>query len=278
MDQRCVICKSATYDEHDALVSSLRKQFWQMVPIRLLIWGDWNTAETNREDNIRLLGCTRVQGDVMKTIIFHENTIAHSPSNRYIVQFLRKYVEKIESMEEYELDDEMIEFYISLSATTNMSPMDAGVCFKTYTLDKEQYMRIVLQEEQLTISHGTTGLLTWEAGLFLSDFFVEHPDIIRDKNVIELGSGCGLAGFTCAAMGAANVLCTDVNGNVLHILEDNRKLNPSIVDKIQVADLDWEDTNECARLSKDVDVVIGSDIVCMRYLKTNMTLVQIQQW
>ncbi|KAJ1667061.1 hypothetical protein EV178_001782 [Coemansia sp. RSA 1646] len=164
-------------------------------------------------------------------------------------------------MEEYELDDEMIEFYISLSATTNMSPMDAGVCFKTYTLDKEQYMRIVLQEEQLTISHGTTGLLTWEAGLFLSDFFVEHPDIIRDKNVIELGSGCGLAGFTCAAMGAANVLCTDVNGNVLHILEDNRKLNPSIVDKIQVADLDWEDTNECARLSKDVDVVIGSDIL-----------------
>ncbi|KAJ2049848.1 hypothetical protein GGI08_005640, partial [Coemansia sp. S2] len=141
----------------------------------------------------------------MKTIIFHEHTTSHSPSHRYIVLFLKKYIEKIESTPNYDLDDELMEFYVSLAATTNLSAGSTGMCYKTYTLDKEQYTKVVLNEEQMMISQGTTGLQTWEASLRLADFFVEHPDIVRGQKVVELGAGCGLAGFTCAAVGAAHV-------------------------------------------------------------------------
>ncbi|KAJ1947409.1 hypothetical protein GGF37_000481 [Kickxella alabastrina] len=260
MDQKCVICKSATYHEHDTLTSSLRKQFWQMTSMRMFIWGDWDLTDMESDENIQLLACPRVQGEVMKTIIFHEHTTAYSPSNRYITLFLKKYIEKIESMPDYELDDELTEFYISLISTTNTTSFAPGMCYKTYVLDKEQYMRIVLQEEQTMVSQGTTGLQTWDASLRLADFFAEHPGIIRGQRVVELGAGCGLAGFTCAAMGASNVLSTDFNSDVLKLLEGNRQTNTEYKDKVQVAELDWANLEECARISSNVDVIIGADV------------------
>ncbi|KAJ2152290.1 hypothetical protein GGH15_006145, partial [Coemansia sp. RSA 562] len=129
----------------------------------------------------------------MKTIIFHEHTTSFSPSNRYVSLFLKTFIDKIERTRDYNLDDELVEFYVGLAASTNTSGPAHGMCFKTYALDEEQYTRVVLREEQAMISQGTTGLVTWEAGLRLADFFAEHPDIIRGKRVLELGAGCGLA-------------------------------------------------------------------------------------
>ncbi|KAJ1951681.1 hypothetical protein EC988_003974, partial [Linderina pennispora] len=111
MDQTCVICKSATYHYHDVLVSSLRKQFWQMIPMRSFMWGDWRTLDYETNENIPLLACMRIQGEVMKSIIFHEHTTTYSPSNKYIALFLKNYVARIESLDHYELNDELMEFY-----------------------------------------------------------------------------------------------------------------------------------------------------------------------
>ncbi|KAJ2690481.1 hypothetical protein IWW39_000728 [Coemansia spiralis] len=244
--------------------------------MRKFIWGDWESTDLERDENVALLACVRVQGEVMKTIIFHEHTTSYSPSHQYIVFFLKKYIEKIESMPNYDLDDELMEFYVSLAATTNLSAGAAGMCYKTYTLDKDQYTKVVLNEEQMMISQGTTGLQTWEASLRLADFFVEHPDIVRGQKVVELGAGCGLAGFACAAVGAAHVLSTDCSTAVLKLLEANRlkmrlhvagllrkapnMVDPAFKDNVQVAELDWEHTDECAKLSDSADVVIGADI------------------
>ncbi|KAJ1961403.1 ubiquitin-binding SDF ubiquitin ligase complex subunit met30 [Dipsacomyces acuminosporus] len=170
------------------------------------------------------------------------------------------YIAKIESLDRYELDDELMEFYVSLVATTDMSPSATGWCYKTYTLDKDQYMKVVLREEQMMISQGTTGLQAWEASLRLADFFAEHPDIIRGMHVIELGAGCGLAGFTCAALGATHVMSTDFNPDVLKLLKHNKEQNVSFKDKLQITELDWASTDECSKLSKSADVIIGADI------------------
>ncbi|KAJ2567400.1 hypothetical protein GGH12_000293 [Coemansia sp. RSA 1822] len=241
MDQLCVVCKCATYHEHDALISSLRKQFWQMIPIRLFIWGLWSSTDS-QDENTTLLSCMRIQGEVMKTIIFHEHTIQYNPSNRYVALFLKTFIDKIERALDYNLDDELVEFYVGLAASTNTSGPAHGMCFKTYALDKEQYTRVVLKEEQAMISQGTTGLITWEAGLRLADFFAEHP------------------GFVCAAMGAACVVSTDYSDAVLKLLESNRQTNPEISGKLQIAKLDWDDLEECSNLSKPIDVIIGADI------------------
>ncbi|KAJ2851480.1 hypothetical protein IWW36_001119 [Coemansia brasiliensis] len=156
-----------------------------MIPMYLFIWSSWEPNNT-AEENPSLLACTRIQGEVMKTIIFHEHTVQYSPSNRYVASFLKKYIEKIERVPEYQLDDELIEFYVGLAATTNLAFAPTGLCYKTYTLDKEQYTRVVLQEEQTMLSQGATGLVTWEAGLRLADFFIEHPGTkIYDPTIVS---------------------------------------------------------------------------------------------
>ncbi|KAJ2826685.1 hypothetical protein FBU31_003379 [Coemansia sp. 'formosensis'] len=40
-------------------------------------------------------------------------------------------------------------------------------------------------------------------------------------------------------------------------------VDPAFKDNVQVAELDWEHTDECARLSDSADVVIGADIVSL---------------
>ncbi|KAJ1787105.1 hypothetical protein LPJ67_003315, partial [Coemansia sp. RSA 1938] len=184
----------------------------------------------------------RTQCEVMKTIIFHEHTTSFSPSNRYVSLFLKTFIDKIERTRDYNLDDELVEFYVGLAASTNTSGPAHGMCFKTYALDEEQYTRVVLREEQAMISQGTTGLVTWEAGLRLADFFAEHP------------------GFVCATMGATSVVSTDYSDAVLKLLESNRQTNPEISGKVQIAKLDWDDLAECRTLSKPIDVIIGADI------------------
>ncbi|KAJ1809534.1 hypothetical protein LPJ77_001570 [Coemansia sp. RSA 2523] len=230
-----------------------------MIPIRLFIWGLWSSTDS-QDENPALLSCMRTQCEVMKTIIFHEHTTSFSPSNRYVSLFLKTFIDKIERTRDYNLDDELVEFYVGLAASTNTSGPAHGMCFKTYALDEEQYTRVVLREEQAMISQGTTGLVTWEAGLRLADFFAEHPDIIRGKRVLELGAGCGLAGFVCATMGATSVVSTDYSDAVLKLLESNRQTNPEISGKVQIAKLDWDDLAECRTLSKPIDVIIGADI------------------
>ncbi|KAJ2775340.1 hypothetical protein IWQ56_000116 [Coemansia nantahalensis] len=258
MDQPCAECAGATYREHAALVASMRKQFWQMIAVRSLVWGDWRFAD--READAAALACGHVQREVMRTIIADEHTVRYSPSGAYVVRFLKEYIRRIEGVPDHCLDDELLEHYVAQLASTDTGPgVWRGACYRTYTLDAEQQTRVVLQEEQSMISQGTTGLQMWEAGLCLADYVLVNPDIVRAKNVVELGAGCGLAGLVCAAAGAAQVVLTDFNGAVLQQLEHNRRINQALAANVRVAELDWADTEACGHLARDADVIIGDE-------------------
>lgn len=52
-------------------------------------------------------------------------------------------------------------------------------------------------------------------------------------------------------------------------------VDPAFKDSVQVAELDWEHTDECAKLSDSVDVVIGADIVSF---ERNLLIWHIPVW
>merc|ERR1712228_879168 len=57
---------------------------------------------------------------------------------------------------------------------------------------------------------GGIGATIWDAGLVLSKYFeANNKALIRDKSVLEIGSGTGLVGMVCAKLGAKSVLFTD---------------------------------------------------------------------
>jgi predicted nicotinamide N-methyase len=98
--------------------------------------------------------------------------------------------------------------------------------------------------------HNDVALRLWEAGGFLAEYFVKHPDLVSSKHVIELGAGVGLTGLVLAAIcNPASIYLTDYTDvsrrNLQHNLDLNRELlrrqyqfDPSLISQ---GYLEWND-------------------------------------
>ena len=78
--------------------------------------------------------------------------------------------------------------------------------------------------------HNDVGIRkVWEAGACLAEFLLSHPDLIRDKKVIELGAGVGLTGIVAAG------LCRPMH---LHMTDYTEACLDNMKDSISVNE-DW---------------------------------------
>lgn len=134
----------------------------------------------------------------------------------------------------------------------------------TYTIP--QLGEIYISEQpSLLVSGGTTGLRTWEASLLLSEWLLEQD--IQGKNILELGSGTGLAGIIAAKKGS-KVMATDGSERVVSTLRGNFKRNDIAAD---TSVLWWGEENDI--LERKWDLILGADItydedICSDLAKT----------
>ncbi|KAG8466912.1 hypothetical protein KFE25_008291 [Diacronema lutheri] len=64
---------------------------------------------------------------------------------------------------------------------------------------------------ETSFGEGKLGYSLWTAGIALATWVCADPSRVRDKAVLELGSGVGLAGFACACAGARSVTLSDMD-------------------------------------------------------------------
>ena len=105
-----------------------------------------------------------------------------------------------------------------------------------------------------------TGFVMWPSAVMLSHHLTQNPDIVLgssgadadgselEGSVMEIGSGCGLAGLTAATLlensgSPDKVIFTDYNPSVLENLKKNVKLNDFEVEH-KVLGLDWFDQQQ----------------------------------
>eukprot|EP00252_Welwitschia_mirabilis_P012532 TRINITY_DN2763_c0_g1_i1.p1 TRINITY_DN2763_c0_g1~~TRINITY_DN2763_c0_g1_i1.p1 ORF type:complete len:386 (-),score=70.68 TRINITY_DN2763_c0_g1_i1:210-1292(-) len=128
------------------------------------------------------------------------------------------------------------------------------------------------------------GTTIWDASMVFVKFLEKncrkgqfHPSKLKGKRVIELGAGCGLAGFGMALLGC-NVVATDqidvlpllmrnVERNTSRIKQSNME-NPNSVSLgcVEVVELDWGNQEQIAALGPPFDFIIGTDIVYVEHL------------
>ncbi|CAL5333846.1 unnamed protein product [Camellia sinensis] len=92
---------------------------------------------------------------------------------------------------------------------------------------------------------------------------------MKGKRVIELGAGCGVAGFGMALLGC-DVVSTDQT-EVLPLLMRNCERNASRImqmnpgsdsfGSIQVAELSWGNVDQIKAVDPPFDYIIGTDVV-----------------
>lgn len=100
------------------------------------------------------------------------------------------------------------------------------------------------------------------------------PSKLKGKRVIELGAGCGVAGFGMAMLGC-EVVTTDQK-EVLPLLQRNVERNTSRImqmnpssdsfGSIKVAELDWGNKDHIEAVDPPYDYVIGTDVVYAEHL------------
>lgn len=84
-------------------------------------------------------------------------------------------------------------------------------------------------------------------------------------DVIELGSGTGIAGMACACAGAGSVILTDLE-EAIPKLEEAIAVNKSVLDEtnatVTAAALAWGDLDACYEVAPTgCDLVIGADLL-----------------
>jgi predicted nicotinamide N-methyase len=85
-------------------------------------------------------------------------------------------------------------------------------------------------------------------------------DLLKDKAVLELGSGLGLAGLAASDV-AASCHLTDNDDNIVSLLKDLVKDN----DRVEADLLEWRDEDRKANIP-EADVVLGADIAYYYFL------------
>ncbi|XP_045474419.1 protein-lysine N-methyltransferase EEF2KMT-like [Harmonia axyridis] len=141
---------------------------------------------------------------------------------------------------------------------------------------------IILKESTKLISHGTTGLNTWQASQALADWAIQTTSV-KNKTILELGSGVGLTGLVISSSTPCNkYIFTDRNKEVLSLLKYNVKHNcdETLVDennpeggvmlfsglvkrcKVEVRKLDWPRLRQgIFNEIESIDLIFTADVI-----------------
>lgn len=100
----------------------------------------------------------------------------------------------------------------------------------------------------------------WGSGQALARYLLANPEVVRDKRVLDLGSGSGVAGIAAARVGAAEVVACDTDANARAASALNAELNGVA---LRVSD----DLAQCGRF----DRVLMADVL---YDAANLPLLE----
>ncbi|KAK8544598.1 hypothetical protein V6N13_045681 [Hibiscus sabdariffa] len=125
------------------------------------------------------------------------------------------------------------------------------------------------------------GTTVWDTSMVFAKFLEKNcrkgrfcPSKLKGKRVVELGAGCGVAGFGMALLGC-DVVSTDqievvpllrrnVECNISRIMQMNS--NSDSFGSIKVAELDWGNGDHIKAVAPPFDYVIGTDVVYAEHL------------
>ncbi|KAG7361443.1 lysine methyltransferase [Nitzschia inconspicua] len=173
------------------------------------------------------------------------------PSQRYLKRLVLQYVNQLEREGEAAESDALSELVLHVSLRKDNVPESNESCYLSFQIPEKEGMDDSIDgwlRIRVFPYHNDVALRLWEAGAALAEYFLDHPFLLKNMHVIELGAGVGLTGLVIAACcNPSSVYLTDYTdvcrNNLRHNLEINRKwLARHGVSSDQIAEgyLEWE--------------------------------------
>ena len=154
----------------------------------------------------------------------------------------------------YELTDEPIAvgpLRVHFTRVADPDKVLDELCERIDRYEKETGQRV--QNDALGLPYWAE---LWESSTAIGMMIAKDPAAVRDKNVIDLGCGMGLAG-TVAAMLGAQVLFADIETECLAFARLNGLRYEQSPGATEVKKVDWQKDD----LGRRFDVILGADVL-----------------
>ncbi|HEB88148.1 MAG TPA: methyltransferase [Deltaproteobacteria bacterium] len=80
----------------------------------------------------------------------------------------------------------------------------------------------------------------WGAGQALARFVLDHPERVRGKRIVDLGTGSGIVALAAARAGARTVLAVDLDPVARHVTTLNARHNGLEIETASIAPEGWD--------------------------------------
>ncbi|XP_008844837.1 protein-lysine N-methyltransferase EEF2KMT [Nannospalax galili] len=250
-------------EDHEGATSVLQSFERRFLAARALPSFPWQSLE----EQLREPWGSELLLAILQKTVKHPVCVQHPPSVKYIRCFLSKLIKKHEAVPAEPLDA----LYEAMAEV--LMAKEPAQCHRSYLLPSGD--SVTLSESTAIVSHGTTGLVTWDAALYLAEWAIENPTAFTDRTVLELGSGAGLTGLAiCKVCRPRAFIFSDYHSRVLEQLCRNVLLNGFSLEpnapagpgssRVTVAELDWDEATESQLSAFRADVVIAADVLYCR--------------
>ena len=102
----------------------------------------------------------------------------------------------------------------------------------------------------------------WPGGQGMARYFIEHPDVIRGKRMLDFAAGGGVASIAAKKMGAAHALAAEIDPLALAAIQMNASLNNVTITNVQ--DVDF------TKSYPDVDLITAGDVCYQQEMTAKM--------
>ncbi|KAG9322443.1 hypothetical protein KVV02_000072 [Mortierella alpina] len=149
--------------------------------------------------------------------------------------------------------------------------------------DAEHQHQLWYQEDDGLSHTARTASSVWDCsivlGKYLESLSAKSPNYWKGKRVLELGAGQGIASFSAAALGAEQVIITDMDSAIAG-LQEGVAMNGFQPLQVQVTTLDWTSRAEALQnirrnlvgrasasdKNPHLDYILASDVIWVDYL------------
>ncbi|CAG9538842.1 unnamed protein product [Cercopithifilaria johnstoni] len=103
--------------------------------------------------------------------------------------------------------------------------------------------------------NGVAGVI-WDSGIALARYISEHPELVANRTVLELGAGLGLPSIISSYQDTKLIHITD-KASALDLLEENIRQNANNDCDIKIFALDWN----VDQPPQKYQVILGADLI-----------------
>lgn len=140
-----------------------------------------------------------------------------------------------------------------IRAQTRPLPVSSVPPIRLYQADEVTPLWLMTEQDMATQRLAPPfWAFAWSGGQALARYILEHPEIVRGRQVLDIACGSGLVGIAARLAGAQSVLCNDIDAYAGVAVALNAELNN--------VELAFTGDDLLAGPIPDVDIILAGDI------------------